>query len=118
MGLEAIAFVLDVVVTGLCTYLAARLRAAQLKPTQLLLILCLVTLVSLIPVVGYLVALALFVYLLTELTDLDLADALWTAVIAKLMAMTLLIVAGVQWGDGPMHFLRFPSHMFGHLVAD
>lgn len=118
MGLEAIAFVLDVVVTGLCAWLAARLRSVVIPPTQLLLILFITTAISLIPVIGYLVALAVFVYLLAELTDLELIDAIWTAVVAKLLAMTLLILAGVQWGDGPLHFLRFPSHMLGHLVAD
>ncbi len=118
MGIEAIAFMVDVLVTGLCTYVAARLRSAKLRPAQLVLILFLVTAVSLIPYVGYVAALALFVYLLTELTDLGMADAIWTAVVAKLLAMTLLILAGVQWGDGPMFFLRFPSHMLGHLVTD
>ncbi len=117
MGVESIAFIIDVVVTSLCVFLAASLRSAKIPWLQLFLILFVVSSISLLPYVGYVIAMAVFVYLLDRYTDLHMADAIWVVVISKCLAMTLLLYAGMQWGDSPTHFLTFSSHWLSNFLS-
>jgi hypothetical protein len=116
MGLEAIAFIIDVMVSGLSAWIAARLRSTKVKWIQILLILFGVSALSLVPVVGFVFALALFVFLLTRYTELSVADAIWTVLIAKMLAMTILMLMGLQFAGDPLHFLYFRSHMTSHFI--
>lgn len=118
MGLEAIAFFVDVIITGLCTLVASKMRTERLEWAQLMLILFVVTCVSLIPVVGYFVAMGLFVILLVRLTRIGTADAIWIVIIAKSMALLVLVFAGVHLGDDPMTFLTSPSHTISNFIFE
>jgi|TARA_R110002167_G_scaffold350566_1_gene562817 hypothetical protein len=94
MGALALIFIMDVVLTSLCMYVATKFSfvRAELKP--LLGIVFLVALVSLIPSIGWILGLILFVYLLTRVADANLVDCIWVVAFTKLVTVAALFVLG------------------------
>ena len=100
--METLAIPLDLAVTASCTWAMARLRHLPAEFLQLLLMLIAVTALALVPQVGLLLALWLFVYLLMRYTGADIKEAMLIVVSAKLSALGLLVLIGAEWGGGPM----------------
>ena len=94
MGAFALIFVMDVVFTSLCMYVATKLSfvKAELKP--LLGVVFLVALVSLIPGIGWIAGIALFVFLLTKIADADLMDCIWIVAFTKLVSFGAIVLLG------------------------
>ena len=97
MGLEAALFLLDVFVTALCTYAAVKLRRIELELNELILILFLVSLIALIPQIGFVISLVVFFALLVAMTDTEAAELMWVVLVAKLSYLGILVIADLRW---------------------
>jgi hypothetical protein len=98
MGATAIIFALDVLLTSVCMYLASRLALLKADLKVLLSVVFVVSLVSLIPSYGWLLALPLYVYLLMRTTAADFKDSVWIVIYTKLLsalAVLFLYQAGI-----------------------
>ena len=111
MGIAAIAFVLDILITSITLFIAAWLRSEKMPWVQMIIILFVASAFALIPIVGVALSLGVFFVLLVKYTELTSVDALWVVIVAKSLALAFLVLAGVRWGDGPSHFLNFPSSL-------
>ncbi|GLS90104.1 hypothetical protein GCM10007916_11710 [Psychromonas marina] len=92
MGSYAIIFFIDVIITSLCMYVATSLSfvKADLKP--LLAIVAIVSVVAMIPTVGWIFGIILFVYLLMKATDADMIDCIWVVAFTKLVTFFALFL--------------------------
>lgn len=90
MGALAIIFALDVLVSTLCMYFATKLAfvKAELKP--LIVIIIIVSVLSLIPSIGWILGLVAFVYLLMRVSDADLMDCVWVVVFIKVISFVVM----------------------------
>lgn len=94
MGLEAIVFVVDAIITTCCMYIASKLSFVIIDFKSLLVIALLVSLVSLIPSVGWIAGLILFVYLLSKAAHANIIDCIWVVVFTKLVSFGLFMALG------------------------
>jgi len=94
MGAFALIFIMDVIITSLCMYVATKLSFVKAELKSLLGIVFLVAVVSLIPSIGWVLGLILFVYLLTRIADANLVDAIWVVAFTKLVTVAALFVLG------------------------
>lgn len=101
MAIELLALPVEVALTTVCTYGAARLRQMPAALGPLSLILLVATLVALLPSLGLVAALALSTWALMRCTGAPLVEALWVAATAKGVALALLIGAGIAFAGGP-----------------
>ncbi|WP_105901554.1 hypothetical protein [Vibrio gangliei] len=90
MGLEALAFIVDGLVTACCMYIASRLSFLTIDFTSLLVITLLVALVSLIPTIGWILGLIVWFYLLKTVANADFKDCLWVIVTTKAISVGVL----------------------------
>lgn len=96
MGLEAVILIADVLITTICTLAAIRLRRIKADITQLLLIIFVVTTLSLIPGIGFLLSMVVFAYLLVSYTEATMPEAVWIVAIAKMLTLAIAIVLGLE----------------------
>jgi hypothetical protein len=92
MGEYALIFVMDVIITSLCMFVATKLSFVQAELKLLLGIVFVVAIVSLIPSIGWILGLVLFVYLLTKITDANLVDCIWVVAFTKLITFSTLFI--------------------------
>ena len=97
MGLEAVILIADVLLTTICTLAAVRLRRIKANIAQLLLIIIVVTTLSLVPGIGFLLSMIVFAYLLVSYTEATMPEAVWIVVIAKMLTLAVAIVLGLEW---------------------
>ncbi|MGP9802731.1 hypothetical protein [Rheinheimera sp. NSM] len=91
MGVTAIIFALDVLLTSCCMYLASRLALVQAELKVLLAVVFVVSLISLIPTYGWLLAIVAYIYLLMRATNADFKDSVWIVIFTKLLSVLLLL---------------------------
>ena len=98
MGLIAIAFAVDVLISTICIWLATKLSFVKIEPKIIAFIVVVVAVVSLIPMVGWVAGLALFVYLLIKASDCSMVDAIWVVLFSKLISFfaVITVVSFVQ----------------------
>ncbi|MGF1910932.1 hypothetical protein L4C38_15975 [Vibrio kasasachensis] len=94
MGLEAIVFVMDAIITTCCMYIASKLSFVIIDFKSLLVIALLVSLVSLTPTVGWILGLILFVYLLNKAAHANISDCIWVVVFTKVVSFGVLMALG------------------------
>lgn len=87
MGLMAMAFAVDVVVTAICIYIATKLAFLEAKLSTLFAIVAIVALISLIPYVGWIIGLCVFVYLLMSVTGASLVQCILVVLLTRLIAL-------------------------------
>lgn len=92
MGISAIIFALDVLLTSFCIYIAIRLAWLKADVKVVLPIVFIVSLISLIPTYGWLLGLLAFIYLLMRATEADLKDCVWIVIYSKLLSALMLVL--------------------------
>lgn len=92
MGISAIIFALDVLLTSFCIYIAIRLAWLKADLKIVLPIVIAVSLISLIPTYGWLLGLLAFIYLLMRTTEADLKDSIWIVIYSKLLSALMLVL--------------------------
>ena len=83
-------FTLDVIVTSLIMYVAAKLSFVKAELKQLFG----TVVVSLISIIGWIASFAVFVFLLMRVTNSDLMDCFWVVAFTKLITLGLAVVVG------------------------
>lgn len=91
MGVAAIIFALDVLLTSLCVYLASRLAWVKAELKVLLSVVFVVSLVALIPGWGWLLSIVAYIYLLMRVINADFKDAVWIVIYTKLLSALVLL---------------------------
>ena len=91
MGFESIAFAVDVFFAALFVGLAAKYAFVKIKAKDVLLIVTASALVSLLPVIGWVLGLVLFIYLLHYKSGCSVTDALFTALLAKVFSFLTVV---------------------------
>lgn len=98
MGITAIIFALDVLLTASCVYLASRLAWVKAGLNVLLPIVFVVSLISLIPGYGWLLGIVAYIYLLMRATSADFKDAVCIVIFTKLLSvLVLLFISQAGW---------------------
>jgi hypothetical protein len=91
MGVTAIIFVLDVLLTSCCMYLASRLAFVKAELKLLLSVVIAVSLLSLVPVYGWVLGIVAYIYLLMRVTSADFKDSVWIVIFTKLLSVLMLL---------------------------
>lgn len=86
MGLMAMAFLVDTLVTAFCVWFATKLAFLDARLSTLFAIVVIVALITLIPYAGWIVGLAVFVYLLMSVTGASLVQCMLVVVLTRLVA--------------------------------
>ncbi|GAB2662800.1 hypothetical protein [Vibrio panuliri] len=94
MGPEALIFAVDVFITTCCMYIASKLSFVSVEFKALLIIAVIVSLVSLVPVVGWAAGLILFVYLLSKAASASFGDCIWVVLFTKLISAGAIMLIG------------------------
>ncbi|MGY8869788.1 MAG: hypothetical protein ACKVJE_05025 [Pseudomonadales bacterium] len=94
MGVLAIIFVVDVLVSTLCIWLATKFSFVQADVKSIALIVVCVSVVSLIPAIGWLAGIVLFFYLFTKATGCSFVDAIWVILFSKLFSFAAVMAIG------------------------
>ena len=94
MGLLALAFAVDVLISTLCIWLATKLSFVKIEPKEIAFIVIAVAIISLIPMLGWLASLVLFIYLLALASGCTVVDAAWVVLFTKLFSFVVVIAIG------------------------
>ncbi|MEZ9165812.1 hypothetical protein [Vibrio cyclitrophicus] len=94
MGIEALAFVMDALMTTCCMYIASKISFVVADFKSLLVLAVIVALVSLIPTVGWVFGVILFVFLLGKATHASIGDCIWVVVFTKVVSMAAFLIFG------------------------
>ncbi|WP_415888352.1 hypothetical protein ACMXYV_09970 [Neptuniibacter sp. SY11_33] len=92
MGFLAIIFAVDVLISTLCVWLASKVSFASLEPKIIAFIVVCVSLVSMIPSVGWILSIVLFFYLFVKAASCDLIDAVWVVLFTKLFSFIAVML--------------------------
>ncbi|WCP69641.1 hypothetical protein LYZ37_16615 [Vibrio tubiashii] len=82
----AIEFAFEVFISACCVYVAAQIALEKVHFASLAAIVVVVSLFSLIPSLGWLISLIVFVALLYYVTETPLEGCIWIAFISKLIS--------------------------------
>lgn len=91
MGAMAIIFVVDMFISCICIWLAGHFSFVKLKFPTAVGIVAIVSLVSLLPHVGWILGLIIFVTLLVKAADCTPVDAVWVVIFTKLFSILALV---------------------------
>jgi len=94
VGIEALSFVMDALMTTCCMYIASKMSFVVADFKSLLVIAVIVALVSLIPTVGWVLGVILFVFLLGKSTHASIGDCIWVVVFTKVVSMAAFLIFG------------------------
>lgn len=75
-------------------YVATKLSFVKADLKALLVIVSLVSVVALIPTIGWVLSLCLFIYLLMKVTNANLIDCFWVVAFTKLVTFMALLMLG------------------------
>ena len=92
MGITAIIFALDVLLTAVCIFIAIRLAWLKADFKVVLPVVFIVSLISLIPTYGWLLGIVIFIYLLMRATEADFKDCVWIVIYSKLLSALMLVL--------------------------
>ena len=92
MGFLAMTFALDVIVSTLCMYIATKLAFVKAEIKPLILIIFIVSIIALIPTVGWILSFIAFIYLLMKATDADVIDCLWVVAFIKVITFFVVVI--------------------------
>ena len=92
LGVDVIIFFVDVVITSLCMYLATSLSYVKAELKLLLTIVFIVSLIALIPTIGWVLSIFIFIYLLTRVTDSNVLDCVWVVAFTKIFTFMALFL--------------------------
>lgn len=101
MGIEAAVFCLDVLISTLFTWLAMSLRQHKPEWPTLVSIIFITSAVALLPQVGFVLSLVVFLILLVALAHMEAAEALWVVLIAKMLYLAIVFCLA-SLGDWPL----------------
>jgi len=90
MGSSAIIFAIDILVSTLCIWLATKFSFVKIEFKLIAVIVTLVSIVSLIPTVGWFLGILLFIFLLMKLSGCSPVDALWVVLFTKLFSFLVV----------------------------
>lgn len=93
MGYDAIVFAIDVLVSTLCIWLATKFSFVALEVKIIAAIVFLVSIVSLIPQIGWFLGILLFIFLVMKAAKCSPVDALWVVIFTKLFTFLVLFLA-------------------------
>ena len=94
MGLEALSFAVDVLITTCCMYIASKMSFVSADFKSLALIAFIVSIVALIPSVGGALSLISFVFLLTKATHSSVGDCVWVVLFTKVISLLFVLLIG------------------------
>lgn len=94
MGLLAIVFAVDVLISTFCIWLATKLSFVKIEPKQIAVIVVIISIVSLIPMVGWIASLILFIFLLRKTSSCNIVDAIWVVLFTKLISFAVVLAIG------------------------
>jgi len=94
MGALAIIFALDVLISTVCMHLATKLAFVKAEIKPLIIIIIIVSVLSLIPSIGWILGLIAFVYLLMKVSDADIMDCVWVVAFIKLISFVVIMTLG------------------------
>lgn len=92
MGVLAILFTIDVLISTLCIWLASKFSFVKLEFNYVVIIVALVSLISLLPYVGWILGLILLVYLLVKVAGCSPVDAVWLVIFTKLFSLLIIFI--------------------------
>jgi len=92
MGESSLIFIFDIFITFACIYIATKFAFVQAELKPILMIVFIVSVVSLIPTVGWILGLCTFIYLLMKVTDANLMDSIWVVVLSKLISFFIILL--------------------------
>jgi len=92
MGESSLIFIFDIFMTFICIYIATKFAFVQADLKSILMIVFIVSVVSLIPTVGWILGLCTFVYLLMKVTDANLIDSIWVVILSKLTSFFIILL--------------------------
>jgi len=92
MGYMAIIFSIDVLVSTLSIWIATKFSFVDAELKIIAVIIVFVSILSLIPVAGWLIGIIAFFYLLIKLTGCSFGDAIWVVLFAKLASFIVSMV--------------------------
>lgn len=93
MGYMAIAFTIDIFVSTLCIWLATKFSFVKLEFKIIAMIVFLVSIVSLIPMVGWFLGILLFIFLVMKEAKCTPVDALWVVIFTKVFSFAAVFLA-------------------------
>ncbi|MDC5819078.1 hypothetical protein [Vibrio europaeus] len=88
----AIEFAFEVFISACCVYIAAQIALEKVHFASLAAIVVVVSLLSLIPSLGWVISLIVFVALLYYVTETPLEGCIWIAFISKLISFVSIEV--------------------------
>ncbi|MDP5138268.1 hypothetical protein ORJ04_20165 [Rheinheimera baltica] len=91
MGVTAVIFALDVLLTSCCVYLASRLAWVKAELKVLLSVVFVVSVIALIPNYGWLLSIIAYIYLLMRATNADFKDCVWIVIFTKLLSALIVL---------------------------
>lgn len=97
MGIEAALLVLDTIISALCAWIALNLRNIAIEASQLIIMMFISCAVALIPQVGFVASLIVFLCLLIAWTETSVQEALWVVLVAKIIYLAILAFADLRW---------------------
>ncbi|MFC6440351.1 hypothetical protein [Bowmanella sp. JS7-9] len=97
MGLSAILFAVDVLISTAFIWLASRLSYVKIDAKDIAFIVVCVSIVSLIPVIGWLAGITLFFYLLMQATGCNFVDAVYVVLFSKLISFGAMVLLSGQF---------------------
>lgn len=93
----ALAFAVDTLITAVCLYIAGKLVFLDARAGSLFAVIIVVSLVSLVPYVGWALGLCLLALLLAGVTSANIAQCTPVAVLTKLFALSgVFLIRGVM----------------------
>ncbi|MDM7862058.1 hypothetical protein QTP81_15750 [Alteromonas sp. ASW11-36] len=95
MGFEVSFFLIDVFFTTITLFIASKLSFIKIEFKVLIPIVAIVTLVSLLPYIGWILSIIAFCYMVIRVSDAELIDCFWVVLFAKLVAIGAALILGV-----------------------
>jgi hypothetical protein len=92
VGVLAILFAVDVLISTLCIWLASKFSFVKLEFKYVVVIVALVSLISLLPYVGWILGLILLVYLLVKVAGCSPVDAVWLVIFTKIFSFLIIFI--------------------------
>ena len=93
MTMIILSFAIHIVTTAVCIWLASHMNWVKAQFKETLIIALLTSALALLPTIGLVASLALFIYLLVHMTNARFIDAVWVVMLSKLLTLLVLVVS-------------------------
>ena len=98
MGLLVMAFTVNAIISTLCIWLATKFSFVQADIKTIAVIVICVSVVSIIPTIGWLLGIAVFFYLLIKATGCSIVDAMWVVLFTQLFSFCIFFAISMAGG--------------------